>query len=74
MNSRSHSNAEFKNFPGDFTLDLRVRDEERLFSFSENVLKLNYSNAEFKHFLGDNTPDPRFRGEENMFLFSKNAP
>ena len=33
----SYSNAEFKNFPGDNTLDLRVRGEERLFSFSENV-------------------------------------
>ena len=69
----SYSNAELKNFPGDKTLDLRVRGEERLF-FVCFVLKLSYSNAEFKHFPGDNTPDPRFRGEDNMYLFSENAP
>ena len=74
MNQLSYSNAEFKNFPGDNTLDLRVTGEERLFSFSKNVPKLSYSNAEFKQLSGDNAPDPRFKGEENTFLFSENAP
>ena len=56
----SYSNAEFKNFPRDNTSDLRVRGEERSFSFSENVPKLSYSNAEFKHFLGEIYPGPPF--------------
>ena len=71
MNQLSNSNAVFKNFPGDNTLNLHVRGEERLFSFSENVPKLSYSNAEFKHFPGDNIPDPRFRERKICFCSPK---
>ena len=41
----------------------RLRGEESLFSFSENVAKLSHCNsdAEFKHFPGDKTPDLLFR-------------
>ena len=46
----AYSNAEFKNFPGDNTLDPGFRGEENLFLFSKNALKQSYSNAEFKKF------------------------
>ena len=36
----SYSNADFTNFPWDTIPDPRSKGEERLFSFSENVLKL----------------------------------
>ena len=57
----SCSNAEFKNFPGDNTPNLRFRGEENLFSFSENVPKLSYGYAEFLKKSGGRTLDPGLR-------------
>ena len=64
-------NAEFKILAGNQATDLRFMEEESLFSFFKNVLKLPYRNAEFKTFPGDITPDPRFREKESLFCYPK---
>ena len=74
MKQLSYSNAEFKNSPGDNTLNLRVRGEERLLSFSENVPKLSYIEMLNSNIFPGTIPrTPRFRGEGNLCLFAENV-
>ena len=69
-----YSNAEFENFPGHKTPDLRFRGRKVCFH-SPKIHKISpIQQCRIHKFSGDNTPETRFTGEESLFSFSENVP